>query len=583
MDIRQISPEFSAAPQISVQDVGAAAAAGYRAIICNRPEQESPDQPATKDIRAAAQAHGMAFRHIPVVAGAVVDADVDAFRSAMAELPGPVLAYCRTGTRSATLWALSKAPTLSVDAVLNAAAGAGYDLSAMRPRLSALSKTNHIAAPEAWSKRATRRHRVVIVGGGAAGISTAASLLARRPGMDIAIIEPNDVHYYQPGWTLVGGGVFKRAETARLMADVMPKGVTWVRAAVTGFEPEMGQIVLEDGERIAYSALIVAQGLKLNWDGIKGLRDTLGKNGVTSNYMFDMAPYTWDLVQALKGGKAIFTQPAMPIKCAGAPQKAMYLSADHWSRTGRLADIDIEFCNAGGALFGVADYVPALMEYVGKYGIGLSFNETLVEVDGPNKTAWFDVTGPDGPERVAKKFDMLHVCPPQTGHDFIAASPLANAAGWVEVNPETLQHTRFGDVFGLGDGCSAPNAKTAAAVRKQAPVVAENLIAMLEKKGPRAVYDGYGSCPLTVERGKIVLAEFGYGGKILPSLPTWMIDGKKPTRLAWFLKEKLLPPIYWHAMLKGREWLAKPTILPMQPAMHEAQEACDFQEQKKAS
>ena len=577
MDIRQISPELSVAPQITVQEVGAAAAAGYRAVICNRPEGESADQPATAAIREAAAAHGMAFRHIPVIPGDVTDADVDAFAAAMAEMPGPVLAYCRTGTRAATLWALSKAPNLSADAVLKAAEGAGYDLSAMRPRLEAKSRTAEIVGPDAFSARATRRHRVVIVGGGAAGIAAAASLLARRPGMDIAIIEPRDIHYYQPGWTLVGGGVFQRAQTARAMVDVMPKGVTWVRAAVAGFEPEMSQIVLEDGERIAYSALIVAPGLKLNWDGVKGLRQTLGKNGVTSNYMFDMAPYTWELVQALKGGKAIFTQPPMPIKCAGAPQKAMYLSADHWARTDRLKDIDIEFCNAGGALFGVADYVPALMEYIEKYDVALSFGETLVEVRGPEKIAVFK-TG-DG-ALVEKPFDMLHVCPPQTGHDFIAASKLANDAGWVEVNPETLQHARFGDVFGLGDGCSAPNAKTAAAVRKQAPVVAENVISMLEKQGPRAVYDGYGSCPLTVERGKIVLAEFGYGGKILPSLPTWMIDGKKPTRLAWFLKEKLLPPIYWHAMLKGHEWLAKPVILPMAPAAHEAQEACDFQERK---
>ncbi|MGG7565539.1 TIGR01244 family sulfur transferase [Rhodovulum sp. DZ06] len=580
MDIRQISPEISVSPQITAQDVGAAAARGFRSIICNRPEGESSDQPATAEIQTAALAHGMAFRHIPAVSGQVTDGDAEAFGDALAELPGPVLAYCRSGMRSTTMWALSKAPKLSADAILAAAGNAGFDLSGMRPRLEAMADASNVVSPAAFSERATRKHRVVIVGGGAAGISTAASLLARRPGMDIAIIEPRDTHYYQPGWTLVGGGVFNRAETARPMADVMPKGVTWIRAAVAAFEPEMSQVVLEDGEKIAYSALVVAPGLKLNWDGVKGLRETLGKNGVTSNYMFDMAPYTWELVQSLKSGKAIFTQPPMPIKCAGAPQKAMYLSADHWKQTKRLKHIDIEFCNAGGALFGVADYVPALQQYIDRYHVGLNFNTTLVEVRGAEKIAVFK----DGEgNEVEKSFDMLHVCPPQTAPDFIRTSPLANEAGWVEVSPETLQHTRYGDIFGLGDGCSAPNAKTAAAVRKQAPVVAENLIGMLDGAGPRAVYDGYGSCPLTVERGKIVLAEFGYGGKIIPSLPTWMIDGKKPSKLAWFLKEKMLPPLYWHAMLKGREWLAKPEVLPMQPAPHEAQDACDFQEARKAS
>ena len=580
MDIRRISPELSVAPQISVQDVGAAAANGFRSIICNRPDQESADQPATAEIQKAALDHGMAFRHIPAVSGQVTDEDAAAFGKALEALPGPVLAYCRSGARSSTMWALARAPKLSADAILGATQAAGYDLSALRPRLEALSEDKTIISPDAWSTRATRRRRVVIVGGGAAGIAVAASLLARRPGMDIAIVEPREAHFYQPGWTLVGGGVFNRAETARPMADVMPKGVTWIRAAAAAFEPEMSQIVLEDGERIAYSALVVAPGLKLNWDGIKGLRDSLGKNGVTSNYMFDMAPYTWELVQSLKSGKAIFTQPPMPIKCAGAPQKAMYLSADHWKQTRRLKHIDIEFCNAGGALFGVADYVPALQQYIDRYHVGLSFNHNLVEIRGAEKIAVFeDAEG----ARIEKPYDMIHVCPTQTGHDFIRSSPLANAAGWVEVNPETLQHVRYGDVFGLGDGCSAPNAKTAAAVRKQAPTVAENVIGMLDGAGPRAVYDGYGSCPLTVERGRIVLAEFGYGGKLLPSLPTWLIDGRKPSRLAWFLKEKMLPPIYWHAMLKGREWLAEPTILPMQPAAHEAQDACDFEETKKAS
>ncbi len=589
MDIRRISPEFAVSPQISAADVGVAAAQGVRAVICNRPDGESGDQPPADAIREACAAHGLAFRHIPITPGSVTDADLRAFRAALDEMPGPILAYCRTGTRSATLWALAKAPRLSADAILAATAEAGYDLSGQRARLDALAAPGEVVAADFGAGRAGpsagpsgsaawRSHDVVIVGGGAGGIAAAASLLKRRPGLDIAVIEPRDQHYYQPGWTLVGGGVFDRAETMRPMISVMPKGVKWIRAAVSDFEPDRSCVVLEDGERIGYRALVVAPGLKLNWDGVEGLRDALGRNGVTSNYMFDMAPYTWELVQSLRGGRALFTQPAMPIKCAGAPQKAMYLSADHWKRTGRLKDIDIRFCNAGGALFGVAEYVPALMDYVRGYGIGLEFHETLVAVDGDARRATFRRAADDGPRTVTRDFDMLHACPPQTGHDFIARSPLANEAGWVEVSPETLQHPRYGDVFGLGDGCSAPNAKTAAAVRKQAPVAAENVISVLDGKAPRAVYDGYGSCPLTVERGKIVLAEFGYGGKLLPSFPAWLIDGSRPSRAAWFLKEKMLPPIYWHAMLKGREWLAAPQILPMAPAAHEAGEACDFKD-----
>jgi sulfide:quinone oxidoreductase len=576
VDIKRISPELSVSPQLAPSDIGVAASQGFRSIVCNRPDGEGENQPLAADLRAAAEAHGVTFEYQPVIAGQVTEANVSAFARAMAELPGPILAFCRTGTRSTTLWSLSKAPRLSADAILAAAGAAGYDLGGLRPRLEA-------AAGKVVALGPSLRHEVVIVGGGAGGIAAAASLLKRRPGLDIAIVEPSEAHYYQPGWTLVGGGVFERAETMRPMAEVVPKGVRWIHSAVDGFDPQRSEIILEDSTRIAYRALVVSPGLKLDWDAVEGLRETLGRNGVTSNYQFDMASYTWELVSSLKGGKAIFTQPPMPIKCAGAPQKAMYLAGDAWSRAGRLKDFDIEFCNAAGVLFGVPDYVPALMEYVNRYGVTLSFNHNLVAVDGPARKAWFEMTTESGVERVERSFDMLHVCPPQKGLDFVARSPLADAAGWLEVNPETLQHPRYGDVFGLGDGCSAPNAKTAGAVRKQAPVVAENVISILAGQAPRAVYDGYGSCPLTVERGKIVLAEFIYGGKLSPTFPTWLIDGTKPSRRGWLLKEKLLPWIYWDLMFKGREWLAGPKILPMNPGEHEALPALEGQPSRKVS
>jgi sulfide:quinone oxidoreductase len=315
-----------------------------------------------------------------------------------------------------------------------------------------------------------------------------------------------------------------------------------------------------DGCRVVkYKRLVVCPGLKLTWAGVAGLVDTLGRNGVTSNYRYDLAPNTWELVSGLKEGKALFTQPPMPIKCAGAPQKSMYLSADHWTHTNVIKNIDIEFHNAGGVLFGIKDYVPALEKYIEKYSIGLNFHDNLVEVDGPARRAWFDVSKPDLPvERVEVDFDMMHVTPPQCAPDFIAASPLADHAGWVDVDQANLRHKTYDKIWSLGDVMNAPNAKTAAAARKQAPVVADNIIADIRGRPAVSQDDGYGSCPLTVERGKIVLAEFGYGVALQPSFPSWLIDGTQPSRLAWLLKEKILPPIYWQAMLKGREWLAKP-------------------------
>lgn len=405
-----------------------------------------------------------------------------------------------------------------------------------------------------WGKTMTeQRYDIVIVGAGAAGIATAASLKKRQPRLSIALIDPAETHFYQPGWTMVGAGIFKPPATSRPMASLIPAGTTWIKQAAVNFEPASNLVILKNGLQISYEQLVVAPGLTLNWGGVEGLKENLGRNGVTSNYAFETAPYTWELTQGLTKGRAIFTQPPMPIKCAGAPQKAMYLSADHWRRAGVLGDIQIDFCTATPGLFGVADYVPALMEYVERYDTQLNFQTNLKRIDGENKTAVF--SSPDGD--IEKPFDMLHVCPPQCAPEFIKASPLSDDAGWVDVDQETLQHKRFENIFSCGDVMNAPNAKTAAAARAQTPVVAENLLAQRAGKTARLGYNGYGSCPLTVERGKIVLAEFGYGGKLLPSFPKSVLNGLRPTRLAWHLKADLLPQIYWHVMLKGREWMIK--------------------------
>ena len=551
MDIKKLTSKISVAPQITPADMKAIKDQGFRAIICNRPDGEGADQPTFKEIEAEATKHGLDAAYLPIVAGKVGDDDADCFADLMTELPGPVLAYCRTGTRSATLWSLTQAETLDVAQILSATKAAGYDMAGVVRRIVNGGKTPTDTGDASYD--------VVIVGGGAAGIAVAASLKVRKPGLEVALIDPAEIHYYQPGWTMVGGGIFDPQDTVRTMGSLIPKGVHWLKSAVAAFEPKDDAVILDGCRVVKYKRLIVCPGLKLDWNKVDGLVETLGKNGVTSNYRYDLAPYTWELVNGMKEGRAIFTQPPMPIKCAGAPQKAMYLSGDAWFRRGVLKDIDIQFNNAGGVLFGVKDYVPALEQYVQKYGVDLNFHHNLVAVDGAAKKAWFDVAKPDMPvERVEMEFDMMHVCPPQSAPDFIKVSPLADAAGWVDVDQSTLRHKTYENIWSLGDVMNAPNAKTAAAARLQAPIVAANVVADINGRAPVAQYNGYGSCPLTVERGKIVLAEFGYGGALLPSFPKYLIDGTQPSRLAWLLKEKLLPPIYWRAMLKGREWMAKP-------------------------
>ncbi len=548
MELKRVNQDFYVAGQITTNDIVKIADQGIKTLICHRPDGEGVDQPNVIEIEEAAQQYGLNLIYQPVISGKVTDQQVTEFKQLYQNAQKPVLAYCRSGMRAISLWALAEVDPSDAALLVESGNKLGFNLKGLVPRI--LKRDHEPATIPCYS--------VVIVGAGAAGVSVASSLLSREPHLDIVIIDPADTHYYQPGWTMVGGGIFKPQVTARSMASVIPSKVKWMKAAVAGFDPEHNQVILEGCQPIQYKALVICPGLKLNWHGIEGLVETLGKNGVTSNYRYDLAPYTWELVQRLKGGKAIFTQPPMPIKCAGAPQKAMYLSADYWLKQGKLKDISIHFYNSGGVLFGVKEYVPALMQYVEKYGTELHFNHQLVKVDGSAKKAWFKVVNDENAALVETDFDMLHVVPPQQAPDFIRASTLTDEAGWVSVNPQTLQHTQHANIFALGDVMNAPNTKTAAAARAQAPIVAVNVLAQLNGEQNFCEYNGYGSCPLTVERGKIVLAEFGYGGKLLPSFPKWVIDGQKPSRLAWLLKERILPPIYWQGMLKGREWMVKP-------------------------
>lgn len=397
-------------------------------------------------------------------------------------------------------------------------------------------------------------HDVVIVGGGAGGTTVAALLLKQRPDLDVVIVEPSDTHWYQPAWTLVGGGAFDVAATGRPMDKCLPKRARWLRSRVTGFAPDQDRVILDDGRELGYRHLVVAAGLQLDWNRIEGLEATLGRNGVTSNYRQDLAPYTWECIRSFSGGRALFTQPAMPIKCAGAPQKILYLAADRFRRRGVKAEMS--FFTSGPSMFGVPFYARALDQVIAEYGISPRFGHTLVAVDGPAKRASFDVKSGDQVSRVELPFDLLHVVPPQSAPDFIKASPLADAGGWLSVDKHTLRHTAFDKVFGLGDCTSTPNSKTAAAVRAQAPVVARNLLNAMQGQAADARYDGYASCPLTTSVGRIMLAEFLYDGVVAPSFP---LDPRIPRRLYWHLKKDYLPSLYW-GMLRGNlglDWHAR--------------------------
>jgi sulfide:quinone oxidoreductase len=391
-------------------------------------------------------------------------------------------------------------------------------------------------------------HTIAIVGGGNAGISIAAQLLRKDSSLDIAIIDGAKKHYYQPAWTLVGGGEFNIKDTERDESTVIPEGATWIQQMVKEFQPETNTLSLADGTELGYDYLVVAPGIQLNWGDIKGLKETLGKNGVCSNYSFETAPYTWECIQNTKGGKALFTNPHTPIKCGGAPQKIMYLAADYFRK--HQIKSQVELWSGGTRVFGVEKYENTLKQVIQNYGIHTQFFVKLDEVDGPNKKAKFIGIGEANKDQSYwVEFDMLHVTPPQSAPDFIKNSPLANAAGWVDVDKHTLQHTRYKNIFGAGDASSLPTSRTGAAVRKQAPVVVGNLLAAMRGETLTESYSGYSSCPIITGYDKLVLAEFDYNNQPVETFP---FDQSKERWSMFQMKKYLLPYLYWNQILPGR-------------------------------
>ena len=395
-----------------------------------------------------------------------------------------------------------------------------------------------------------QKHQIVIIGGGSAGLSIASDLCYNHShrSFDVTIIEPSEKHYYQPLWSLVGAGVFPKEESQRNQADFTPYNAKWIKDKVATFTPEQNKVTLESGQEVNYDYLIVAPGIQLNWHEIKGLKETLGKNGVCSNYAYDMAEYTWENIKSIKSGNAIFTQPAMPIKCAGAPQKICYMAEDHFTKKNLRKNIDVIFAAQGPRIFGVEKYRFALEKVVKRKGINTLFEHNLIEVKGEDREAIFEnvVTK----EKVTMKFEMLHVVPPMGPPDFIKKSPLASKeGGWVDVDKDTCQHVRYPNIFSAGDASSLPTSKTGAAIRKQVPVLVKNLLDHIDGNLLKAKYNGYASCPLLTGYGSVILAEFDYDGNPDESFP---FDQAEERFSMYLLKLYGLPRLYWHGMLKGK-------------------------------
>lgn len=395
-------------------------------------------------------------------------------------------------------------------------------------------------------------YQILIVGGGNAGISVAAQLLRKNSSLQIGIIEPNTKHYYQPAYTLVGAGVYNISHTVKNEASFIPTKAVWIKDSVTFFSPETNTLQVASGNQYSYTVLIVCPGIQLDWYKIEGLATTLGKNNVSSNYAFATAPYTWEMIKNFKGGTAVFTNPTSPIKCGGAPHKIMYLAVDYWRKKGILHKCQVHYLSGGSVIFGIKEYATTLTKVVTNGGIIPHYSVNVIKIDAANKTVFYEEKDKEGIVTVKQMlFDFCHAVPPQSAPNFIKESSLkdaTNAYGYVEVNKHTLQHTRYPNVFSLGDCSNAPCSKTGAAIRKQAPVVVANVLSFLQQQPLTAQYNGYSACPIPTAYGKLMLAEFDYTNT--PTM-TFPFNQVKPRWSMWLLKTKVLPWLYWNKILKG--------------------------------
>ena len=392
-----------------------------------------------------------------------------------------------------------------------------------------------------------KHFKILVVGAGAGGCSVANKFASHLGGDKVGIIEPKDEHYYQPMWTLVGGGIKKIEDSAKQMSKLLPKKSTWLKTKAVAFDPANNTVTIETGEKVKYEYLVMATGLQLDYHKIKGLPEGLKSDPqICSNYDHEYVQKTWPAIQNFKGGNAIFTFPNTPVKCAGAPQKIMYLADDAWRRNGVRDKANISFNSSLGVIFGVKKYANSLLKVIANKDLHVNYKTNLIEVKADKREAIFEKleTG----EKQTFKYDFLHVTPPMSSLDVVKESPLVDGAGFVDVDKYTLQHVKYANVFAIGDCTNAPTSKTAAAAAAQGGVLEKNLVSVMKGKPLTAKYDGYTSCPLITARGKCILAEFDFDGNPLETFP---INQGVERRTMYHMKKDMMPQLYWHLMMNG--------------------------------
>jgi sulfide:quinone oxidoreductase len=379
--------------------------------------------------------------------------------------------------------------------------------------------------------------RILIVGGGSAGIMTAARLrnALSMDEAEITIVDRSDKHYYQPGYTLIPFGLEEVENLIKPMKDVIPAGCDFIQDEVVSFNFDNNYVETKGGERLEYDYLVLATGAKLVMEEIEGLAENLYKNGIHTFYTLEGAVKLKEALEEFEGGDFVTVQAPIPFKCPGAPIKFTLLADDYFRRKGIRNNVNITITSALPAIFSREPYASKLDAMFRDRNINTKSGFTPSEIDPEEKV----VRSWEGDEL---HYDLLVVVPPNEGESIYEGTGIADATNFVMADKHKLQLEKYPNVFVLGDCANYPTSKTASGARKQAEILVKNLLAVMKGEEPKARYTGHIICPIITRFGKAMFAEFDYEKSISPAQEMWS---------NWVIKVYMLRPMYWSLMLRG--------------------------------
>jgi sulfide:quinone oxidoreductase len=408
----------------------------------------------------------------------------------------------------------------------------------------------------------TSKVKIVIIGGGIAGIATASKLSQQLDQAKITILEPNkDSTQYQEGYTFLASGIWEKDDVIYKRDDFIPRGVTLIKEKAVEFNPDYNTITTDNGRKLKYDFLVVAAGVKLNYSAIKGLEEvgeaySTGDNtlvskiltslNVSSVYTINSAEDTWKNIQQLvENGKknknlnALFTTPNTQIKAAGVSFSMMNMVYSRLKQSSLHTHTQISYYTSNNFLLPIKKYNENMIEKLTIKNIDYFYKHNLTQIK--NNQAIFN-------NNIKQDFNFLHITPPMKAPDELGKSLIGSKDGWIPVDKESLQHLEYKNIFALGDIANIPFGKTAGSIRKQYPIVVNNILSIIKNgkiSKTNLKYDGYTIYSILTGIETAMFIQFDLSKNNYP-------DAMKQRYIWWLFKLYLSKPLTMYGLLKAR-------------------------------